>query len=142
MATSGDAFDQATLEVSDDSGSTYNEVAEVTDFNLGLDRNAIDFSNIDSPFEVERKGGKRDSSPSITANYIPTDTGQAALRAAYFSDSGSVRLRFRPKGSGSGNEQFVADYIVTGFDVSGTQGDKNELSVELSQESSVTRSTQ
>lgn len=142
MATSGTAFDQATIEVSSDSGATYDAVAEVTDFNLGLSRGEIDMSNIDSAFETERIAGKRDSTPSLTANYIEGDAGQTTLRDAYFSDSGSVRIRFRPQGSGAGNEQFISDYIVTNFDISGTQADKNELSVDLSQESAVTRSTQ
>lgn len=141
MATSGHSFDDAVLQVSSDGGSTYNAISEVTDFDPGFDMDTIDMTNIDSGKHAERIAGTRDATPSLTANYIPTDTGQTDIRDAYLNQN-TVKLRFRPKGTGAGNEQFVITCFPTNFGPSGSQGSKVELTADFEASEAATRSTQ
>lgn len=141
MATSGHSFDDAVLQVSSDGGTTYNAISEVTDFDPGFDMDTIDMTNIDSGKHAERIAGTRDATPSLTANYIPTDTGQGAIRDAYLNQN-TVKLRYRPKGTNTGDEQFVITVFVTSFGPSGSQGGKVELSADFEASEAATRSTQ
>lgn len=139
MASSGVSFDGATLEYKT-SGGSYNSVAEVTDFDPGFSTSNIDASNIDVN-DAQRIAGKRDSSPSLTANYVPGDSAQDQLRTDWLNGNNGT-LRYRPEGSGTGNDEFEIPVLVADFSISGTQGDKVELSVDFDQQDAPTHTTQ
>lgn len=140
MATSGAAFDGATVEYKT-SGGSYNSVAEVTDFDPGFSTSNIDMGNIDAGGASVRIAGTRDASPSLTANYVQDDAAQDQMRTDWINGNAGV-LRFRPKGSGTGNDEFEQPVLVSDFSISGTQGDKIELSVDFDAEDDVTFTTQ
>lgn len=139
MATSAVAFDGATLEYKT-SGGSYDSVAEVTDFDPGFSTDNIDASNIDDS-GTQRIAGTRDASPSLTANYVPGDTAQDQMRTDWLNGNAGT-IRFRPEGSGTGNDEFEQPVLVADFSISGTQGDKIELSVDFDAQDDTTHATQ
>lgn len=138
MASNAIPFDSATLEVSD---GTFSAIAEITDFDPGFSADTIDATSIDSASHKQRIPGTRDATPSLTANYIPSDVGQGKLRTAYINRT-AVTLRYRPQGSGSGKEEFELPVLVTDFGIGGSQGDKIPLSCSFEAQDVATRATQ
>lgn len=140
MASSGKSFDDAVIAVSNDGGSTWNDVPEVTDFDPGFDVSNIDMSNIDSTW-AQRIAGKKDASPSLTANQVPGDTAHENIMDAFFNDT-TLQLRFRPFGESSGDLQFTIPVLVSSLSPpSGTQGDKSEFSADFELQDSATKGT-
>lgn len=140
MSTSGKPFDGATIEYKT-SGGSYNPVAEITDFDPGFSASNIDMGNIDANQWMQRLAGTKDASPSLTANYVPGDAAQDQMRSDWLNGSPGS-LRFRPEGLGTGNDEFEVPVLVADFSISGTQGDKIEITVDFDLEDAATHATQ
>ena len=107
----------ALLAVSTDGGTTYNNVARVTEVSLSRSQDEEEFTSHDDSGDRVYAAGHRSREFSFSAIYDEGDTGQDACKTSYTAGT-TYYWRFRPT-TGSANDQFIGQGFVTSLDHSG-----------------------
>lgn len=104
----------ATLEVSNDGGTTWMKVGRVIDANLNANRAEVDASDQDDGANSSWLRGRRDLTIDGTLRYDPEDQGQQLLEESYFADDPEpdLKVRWRSK-EAVGEPEYIADGFVT-----------------------------
>jgi len=104
----------ATLEVSDDGGTTWTKVGRVIEANWNGNRAEIDASDQDDGADSSWLRGRRDTTIDGTLRYDPDDAGQQLLEQSFFADTPEPDLKVRWRSEvGSGKPERMADGFVT-----------------------------
>lgn len=131
----------ATLEISTDGGSTHNAIGKLRNVTFSMNSDTADATNIDSSGWQELEYAIRNSTVSADGIYVNDETGQDAVRDQ-LDQGNKVDLRFRPEGSGSGNDEFSQTFVVTTFEISLAHDDVIEGNFEFDSDGSPTISNQ
>lgn len=110
---------------------SFNEqvVAELTEINgPGISVDETEVTSHDSNWWKEFLPGLIEGGEvTLTGNYVPSDTGQAALRTAMLNQTVDTWEIIYPNGYGSSGDGFI-----TGFEPNGpSDGSKSEISITL-----------
>lgn len=105
----------------------YTTVGKQTGLNITFERDAIDASSKDI-MDAEYVAGRRSSTISLPSLFVPNEAARVALRAAYNSISGAVRIRIPAVGAEAGRQ---ADAIVTSLTEDHPDNDVSTVAVEL-----------
>lgn len=117
----------AKLAVSTDGGSIYNDIGELRDVTVTVEADEIDATSKDSAGWREFIQGLKQWGGSAEGLYLQANVGQDAVYNALVNGT-LVKLRFRPK-AGAGNDQFIGDAIITGYEPAGPLDDAIAVSI-------------
>ena len=131
----------ATVEISLNGGSSYNAIGRLTDPTLALEKGEVDVTDHDSGAWEEILPGRKRWSIDAPVRADEADAGQIDAMSAYLNDT-LVKVRFRLKGAGSGNKQFVGDAYVMSAPRGGPNGDSADGSFAFRGTSSIAETTQ
>lgn len=129
-----------TLEVSNDSGTTWVKVGKLQDAELSRERNTIDTTNKDDGEFNSFVLGTQTNRITGTVVLDESDQGQQILEQAY-ENATTLKFRWRNK-TGTGFKQYTADGIVTRWPTSAPVGGAQTHAFEVQITGAVTSSNQ
>lgn len=105
----------------------YTTIGSQTGLSVGFERDAIDASSKDI-MDAEYLAGRRSSTIECPSLFVPNEAARVALRAAYNSVSGEVRIRIPAIGAEAGRQ---ATAIVTSLSEDHPDNDVSTVAVTL-----------
>lgn len=105
----------------------YTTIGAQTDLEVSFERDAIEASSKDI-MDAEFLAGRRSSTISCPSLFVPNEAARVALKAAYNSTSGAVRIRIPAIGAEAGRQ---ADCVITSLSETHPDNDVSTVAVEL-----------
>lgn len=130
-----------TVEISTDGGSTYNPIGKMTNPKYSLNQSAIKTTTHDSGAFEESIPGRISGTLDIPCLLDEADVGQVAMLTAITSQT-VAKFRFRAKGAGVGNFQFVSDGWVSDGEQDAPLDDAADLTFKVNLTGTIAKSTQ
>jgi len=122
-------------------GVTYTTVGKVKSMSLPPSIATIDATDNDSQGAKEKLAGDIDWKGSFTANYDSSDAAQTTVINAA-SNKTTLYHRYRPKGTGTGEIQYIGQGICTKAQIDAKHETVMELAVDVEFSGPVTKTVQ
>jgi predicted secreted protein len=122
-------------------GSSYTTVGKVKKISLAPSVNMVDATDNDSSGTKEKLVGDSEFKLSVTANYDVSDTAQGTIMDGCANKT-LLYYRYRPKGSSTGEIQYIGTGYLTKCQVDANHEAIEELVFDVEFTAGVTKSTQ
>jgi TP901-1 family phage major tail protein len=130
----------STLDISTDGGSTYVEIANITNIGPTIDQNEIDSTDNDDAGWKSNLAGDKQFTLSVDCFYSEEDPGQDAVMDAIY-DGTKPTWRYRTQ-VGSGKKQKIFTGLVTSVNDPSPHGEAVTFSFEVKSTGTVAKSNQ